>query len=44
LPSYEVYEKSLTAHAGDEIGCRAITIYGPQDVVYPKTKNLSALG
>ena len=44
VADYPTYEQNLTSRAGDEISYRAIYIYGPHDIVYPKTKNLSALG
>jgi hypothetical protein len=39
--SYEAYETSLRAHAGEQIIYRAIHVFGPEEVVAPLTKNLS---
>jgi hypothetical protein len=41
--SYEEYEQILSNQKGDEITYRAIYVYGPEESVYPKTKNLSRL-
>jgi len=40
---YKEYEQSLGRHKGEEIIYRAIHIFGPEEVVIPKTKNLSML-
>ena len=40
---YTEYEKTLGAHSGDAISYRAVYVYGPEEVVVPKTKNLSVL-
>ncbi len=40
---YAAYEMSIKSHKGEEIIYRAIWVYGPEEVVLPKTKNLSSL-
>ncbi len=40
---YAAYEESIKSHKSEEIIYRAIWVYGPEDVVLPKTKNLSSL-
>ncbi len=40
---YQTYEASIKSHKGEEIIYRAIWVYGPEEVVFPKTKNLSSL-
>jgi len=42
-PVYELYELALKSHAGDAIIYRAFAAYGPEEVVYGRTKNLSLL-
>ncbi len=43
VSSYDDYTHSLTGHSGEAIKYRALYLYGPRDLLYPKTKNLSAL-
>ena len=38
---YKTYEENLAKHKGEEIVYRAIHIFGPEEIVVPKTKNLS---
>jgi hypothetical protein len=40
---YQEYTKSLASHKGEQIVYRAIHIFGPEEIVVPKTKNLSML-
>jgi hypothetical protein len=40
---YATYTEALKNHKGEEIVYRAVWIYGPAEIVIPKTKNLSAL-
>ncbi len=40
---YVAYEASIKSHKGEEIIYRAIWVYGPEEIVFPKTKNLSSL-
>ena len=40
---YNAYEQALASQAGDQITYRAVHLYGPADVLVPKTKNLSKL-
>lgn len=40
---YETYRTSIATKKLDELVFRAIHIFGPEDVVLPRTKNLSAL-
>ncbi len=41
--SYEEYAASLGRHKGEEIIYRAIHVFGPEEILLPKTKNLSML-
>ena len=40
---YTAYEESIRTHKSEEIIYRAIWVYGPEDIVLPRTKNLSSL-
>lgn len=40
---YVAYEANIKNHKSEEIVYRAIWVYGPEDIVLPKTKNLSSL-
>lgn len=40
---YQSYTESIKSHKGEEIIYRAIWIYGSENIVFPKTKNLSSL-
>lgn len=40
---YATYMESIKSHKAEEIVYRAIWIYGPEEIVLPKTKNLSSL-
>ncbi len=40
---YETYAANLANRSADQIAYRAIHVYGPEEVVVPKTKNLSLL-
>ena len=40
---YAIYDEQLSAHSGEGIRYRAIYVYGPSEIVYPKTKSLSSL-
>jgi len=40
---YKSYTSSIKSHKGEEITYRAIWVYGPEEIVLPKTKNLSSL-
>ncbi len=40
---YQEYAQSLARHKGEQIIYRAIHIFGPEEIVIPKTKNLSML-
>jgi len=40
---YATYTNTLKIHKGEEILSRAIWVYGPESIVAPRTKNLSAL-
>ena len=41
---YAHYQENLSKHKGEEITYRAIHFYGPEEILLPKTKNLSSLG
>ena len=40
---YAHYQESLGKHKGEEITYRAIHFYGPEEILLPRTKNLSSL-
>ena len=40
---YQTYTQQLGQHSGEQITYRAIYFYGPSELVYPLTKNLSRL-
>ncbi len=40
---YAAYQSAIKNHKGEEIIYRAIWVYGPEEIVTPKTKNLSSL-
>ena len=40
---YKEYEEHIGKHKGEEIVYRAIHIFGPEEIVVSKTKNLSML-
>lgn len=40
---YETYANGLESKKGEEIEYRAVYVYGPADIIIPKTKSLSAL-
>jgi hypothetical protein len=40
---YNTYTQQLGQHSGEQITYRALYLYGPSEVVYPLTKNLSRL-
>ena len=40
---YHEYTRNLGNHSGDEIQYRAVYIYGPEEIIVPRTKNLSRL-
>lgn len=42
-PVYEEYEAGLRSHSGDAIVYYGIAVYGPEELVISKTKNLSIL-
>ena len=39
--NYDEYASNLAGHKGEQILYRAIWVYGPAEIVLPKTKNLS---
>lgn len=41
--NYETYAANIATHKGDEITYRAVHFFGPEEVLIPKTKNLSSL-
>ena len=40
---YDEYARNLASHPGEDIRYRAIYVYGPEDIIIPRTKNLSRL-
>ena len=40
---YAEYTRTIAAHNEDALQYRAVWIYGPEEIVYPLTKNLSKL-
>lgn len=40
---YDAYKTSIAGKRADELTYRAIHVFGPEDIVLPKTKNLSSL-
>ncbi len=41
--NYEEYKENIAKHTENEIIYRAIYFYGPEEILVPKTKNLSML-
>ena len=41
--SYAAYQEALGSHRGEEIIYRAIHVFGPFELIAPRTKNLSKL-
>ena len=40
---YLEYARNLATHKGEDITYRALSVYGPKDILLPLTKNLSKL-